>query len=205
MGWYHAQRGEAAIALPYCTEALALQQRAGDWENESIIRDVLGLLHQATGEHDEAARHFEEGLRLSRRTGNPAVEAQLLTHLGDLYEGLGDAPTAVERWREAYAILADLGHPQAAALRGKLAPLGTAVVAPGIRGHRLRRGLSQEDLAERTGLSVRTIRNLESGKAGRSRPETARLLADAFGLTGEEREHFQAGLTDRPGAQSDRL
>ena len=197
VGWYHAQRGEAATALPYYTEALALQQRAGDWENESIIRDVLGLLLQFTGEHDEAARHFEEGLRLSRRTGNPAVEAQLLTHLGDLYEGLGDAATAVERWREAYEILSDLGHPQAAALRGKLAPLGSAVVAPGIRGHRLRRGLSQEDLAERTGLSVRTIRYLESGKAGRPRPETARLLADAFGLEGEERERFHVGLADR--------
>ena len=197
VGWYHAQRGEAATALPYFTEALALQQRAGDWENESITRDSLGLLHQVTGEHDEAARHFEEGLRLSRRTGNPAVEAQLLTHLGDLYEGLGDATTAVERWREAYEILADLGHPQAAALRGKLAPLGTAVAAPGIRGHRLRRGLSQEDLAERTGLSVRTIRYLESGKSGRPRPETARLLADAFGLEGEERERFHVGLADR--------
>jgi len=197
VGWYHAQRGEAATALPYFTEALVLQQRAGDWENESITRDSLGLLHQVTGDHDEAARHFEEGLRLSRRTGNPAVEAQLLTHLGDLYEGLGDATTAVERWREAYEILADLGHPQAAALRGKLAPLGTVVVAPGIRSHRLRRGLSQEDLAERTGLSVRTIRYLESGRAGRPRPETARLLADAFGLEGEERERFHVGLADR--------
>ena len=100
---------------------------------------------------------------------------------------------------EAYAILSDLGHPQAAALRGKLAPLGTAVVAPGIRAHRLRRGLSQEDLAERTGLSVRTIRYLESGKVIRPRPETARLLADAFGLQGEERERFHGELAAQSG------
>jgi tetratricopeptide (TPR) repeat protein len=195
VGWYHAQRGEAPTALPYFTEALALQQRAGDWENESITRDSLGLLHHHTAEHDRAARHFEEGLRLSRRTGNPAVEAQILAHLGDLYETLGDPDTAVGRWREAYEILSDLGHPQAAALRGKLAPGGTSVAAPGIRGHRLRRGMSQEDLAERTGLSVRTIRYLESGRAGRPRPETARLLADAFGLEGEERERFHVALS----------
>ncbi|MFI5890753.1 ATP-binding protein [Actinoplanes sp. NPDC051513] len=191
VGWYHAQRGEPRTALPYFTEALALQQRAGDWENESITRDSLGLLHLHTAEHDHAARHFEEGLRLSRRTGNPAVEAQILAHLGDLYETLGDAGTAAERWREAYAILDDLGHPQAAALRGKLAPVSPSAV-PGIRGHRLRRGMSQEDLAERTGLSVRTIRYLESGRAGRPRPETTRLLADAFGLEGEERDNFHA-------------
>jgi tetratricopeptide (TPR) repeat protein len=191
VGWYHAQRGEPRIALPYFTEALARQQRCGDWENESITRDSLGLLHLATASPDEAARHFEEGLRLSRRTGNPAVEAQIIAHLGDLYESLGDVATAAERRREAYAILVDLGHPQAAALRGKLAPVSASAV-PGIRGHRLRRGMSQEDLAERTGLSVRTIRYLESGRAGRPRPETTRLLADAFELEGEERERFHS-------------
>ena len=63
-----------------------------------------------------------------------------------------------------------------------------------LRTVRTERGLSQEDLAERTGLSVRTIRYLESGRAGRPRPETARLLADAFGLQGEEREQFHVAL-----------
>ncbi|WP_433301021.1 tetratricopeptide repeat protein [Actinoplanes sp. CA-030573] len=194
VGWYHAQRGDNRTALPYFNRAVTLQRAAGDRENESVTRDSLGLLHLVTGEHDEAARQFEEGLRLSRRTGNPAVEAQILGHLGDLYETLGDQETAGERWREAYEILADLGHPQAAAVRGKLTPVSKPD-APGIRSHRLRRGLSQEDLAERTGLSVRTIRNLESGRGGRPRPETARLLADAFGLEGDERERFHLELS----------
>ena len=195
VGWYHAQRGDLGTALPFFTEALALQQRAGDWENEAITRDSLGLLHHHTGEHHHAARYFEEGLRLARKTGDPAVEAQILAHLGDLYEALGDPDAAGGRWREAYGILADLGHPQAAALRGKLAPADAPPEDAGIRGHRLRRGMSQEDLADRTGLSVRTIRYLESGKAGRPRPETARLLADAFGLEGEQRERFHLALS----------
>jgi tetratricopeptide (TPR) repeat protein len=195
VGWYHAQRGDHSTAVPYFTDALAAQQRAGDWANESITRDSLGLLRLHTGEHDDAARQFEEGLRLARRTGNPAVEAQIIAHLGDLYETLGDQDTAGERWREAYAILADLGHPQAAALRGKLVPAGSTATRAGIRDHRRRRGMSQEDLAERTGLSVRTIRNLESGRAGRPRPETARLLADAFGLEGDERDSFHVALS----------
>ncbi|MEU8615514.1 helix-turn-helix transcriptional regulator, partial [Actinoplanes sp. NPDC048791] len=61
-----------------------------------------------------------------------------------------------------------------------------------LRRHRLRGGMSQEDLAARTGLSVRTIRYLESGRAGQSRPETLRLLSVALGLDGADRDRFYA-------------
>jgi tetratricopeptide (TPR) repeat protein/transcriptional regulator with XRE-family HTH domain len=61
--------------------------------------------------------------------------------------------------------------------------------------NRQRMGLTQEELAGRTGLSVRAIRDLESGRVRVPRQASVRLLADAFGLLGEEREHFhcQAG------------
>ncbi|MFD0821128.1 helix-turn-helix domain-containing protein, partial [Micromonospora zhanjiangensis] len=36
-----------------------------------------------------------------------------------------------------------------------------------VRGHRRRGGLTQEELAARTGLSVRHIRDLESGRVAR--------------------------------------
>ncbi|GIM92838.1 tetratricopeptide repeat protein [Paractinoplanes toevensis] len=197
VGWYHAQRGEPRTALTHFGRALALQQRSGDWENEAITRDALGLLHLFTGEQDHAARHFEEGLRLARKIDNPVLEAQILAHLGDQHEALHDPDSAGERRRQAYEILADLGHPQAADLRRKLAPASSPdrPGGAGIRGHRLRRGMSQEDLADRTGLSVRTIRYLESGRAGRPRPETMRLLADAFGLEGGEREQFHLAMS----------
>jgi transcriptional regulator with XRE-family HTH domain len=63
--------------------------------------------------------------------------------------------------------------------------------------HRRRRGLTQEELAERSGLSVRAIRDVESGRVRRPRSSSVRLLADAFGLTDAERERFvrQAGGT----------
>ncbi|GIF19269.1 tetratricopeptide (TPR) repeat protein [Actinoplanes tereljensis] len=197
VGWYEAQRAEPRIALTHFARALALQQRSGDWENEAITRDALGMLHLFLGEQDHAARHLEEGLRLARKIDNPVLAAQILAHLGDLHESLHDAESADERRRQAYEILADLGHPLAADIRRKLAPASSPdrPAGAGIRGHRLRRGMSQEDLAERTGLSVRTIRYLESGKAGRSRPETMRLLADAFGLEGDEREQFHLAMS----------
>ncbi|MET7451307.1 AAA family ATPase [Streptomyces sp. NPDC005574] len=42
--------------------------------------------------------------------------------------------------------------------------------------------LTQEDLAERSGLSVRAIRNLETGRTSRPRAHSLLLLAEALGL-----------------------
>jgi tetratricopeptide (TPR) repeat protein/DNA-binding Xre family transcriptional regulator len=217
VGWYHVGRGETADALTFLTGALSLQQKSDDHANEAVTRDILGLLQLQLGDYEQAIRHFEVALRLARDTGNPVLEAQVLGHVGDLHEALGDSATAGSRWRQAYDIFTDLDHPQAADLRRKLvtAPVPEPLVtSPGagrrhehsrpyhghgqvardtddsVRAHRLRRGMSQEDLAARTGLSVRTIRYIESGRAGRSRPETLRLLSDALGLEGPERERF---------------
>ena len=53
---------------------------------------------------------------------------------------------------------------------------------PLLRHHRLAAGLSQEELAERAGLSARGISALESGHRPSPRLKTVRLLADALGL-----------------------
>ncbi|MGI5215748.1 ATP-binding protein [Plantactinospora sp. CA-290183] len=65
-----------------------------------------------------------------------------------------------------------------------------------VRAHRHRLGLTQEDLAARTGLSVRAIGRLEAGRIAAPRPPTVRLLADAFGLTGEDRDRFCQSARD---------
>jgi len=59
-----------------------------------------------------------------------------------------------------------------------------------VAGHRERLGLTQEALAAVTGMSVRRISELESGRVSRPRKSTVRLLADAFGLSGVDRERF---------------
>ncbi|HTE85695.1 MAG TPA: helix-turn-helix domain-containing protein, partial [Dehalococcoidia bacterium] len=60
-----------------------------------------------------------------------------------------------------------------------------------LRRYRGAAGLTQETLAERTGLSARGISDLERGVNERPRRETARLLADALNLTAEQRQDFQ--------------
>jgi transcriptional regulator with XRE-family HTH domain len=66
-----------------------------------------------------------------------------------------------------------------------------------LRIHRRRLGLTQLTLAQRSAVSLRTIRDLETGRA-RARAQTVRLLADALGLDGLLREAF---LVARGGKQ----
>jgi tetratricopeptide (TPR) repeat protein/DNA-binding XRE family transcriptional regulator len=54
-------------------------------------------------------------------------------------------------------------------------------------------GLSQQELAERSGLSARTVGNLERGRVRWPHPDTVRRLADALGLRGQARNEFIVG------------
>jgi transcriptional regulator with XRE-family HTH domain len=56
-----------------------------------------------------------------------------------------------------------------------------------LRSCRTAAGLSQEDLAVRSGLSVRAISNLERDRVGRPRESTVALLAEALRLSDPER------------------
>ncbi len=58
-----------------------------------------------------------------------------------------------------------------------------------LRGHRQRRGLTQLECAQAAGLGVRTLRDLENGRA-RPRRATAGLLATALDLHGAARTEF---------------
>lgn len=56
--------------------------------------------------------------------------------------------------------------------------------------HRRAAGLTQEDLAEASGMSVRALRELERGRAQAAQRRSAEALADALGLAGDDREEF---------------
>ena len=51
-----------------------------------------------------------------------------------------------------------------------------------LRGQRIAAGLTQEDLAERSGVSVRTIADMERGRTRRPYPSSVRALIRALGL-----------------------
>lgn len=63
--------------------------------------------------------------------------------------------------------------------------------------------LTQEQVAERSGVSVRTIRRLESGRSTNHRMGTVNLLADALSLEEEDRRRLAAALTGSSTATHD--
>jgi DNA-binding XRE family transcriptional regulator len=64
-----------------------------------------------------------------------------------------------------------------------------------LRRYRLAAGLTQEDLAERAGLSVGGLSALESGKRQTPYRHTVTLLAQALGLTPSEAATLEAAVS----------
>lgn len=73
-------------------------------------------------------------------------------------------------------------------------------IATLVRRYRVAAGLSQEALAERAGLSVRGLSDLERGLSRTARLHTLVRLADALGLTGEARAELLTASRDQDGA-----
>src|SRR5690348_7907549 len=71
-----------------------------------------------------------------------------------------------------------------------------------LRRFRLAADLSQEDLAERAGVSWRTISDLERGVKQAPRRSTLRLLAEALALSAEARAALQASAYPPAGADA---
>jgi len=65
------------------------------------------------------------------------------------------------------------------------------VFGPVLSRYRLAAGLTQEELAERAGLSVRAISDLERGVNKSPRAYTTRQLAEALGLSADDRALFE--------------
>ncbi|GHJ46632.1 XRE family transcriptional regulator [Catellatospora sp. TT07R-123] len=61
-----------------------------------------------------------------------------------------------------------------------------------LRAHRHAARLTQSELAARSGLGIRTVRDLEHGRAARPQRTTVELLATALGLTGRAVTDFFA-------------
>jgi tetratricopeptide (TPR) repeat protein/transcriptional regulator with XRE-family HTH domain len=59
-----------------------------------------------------------------------------------------------------------------------------------LRRHRMAAALTQEGLAERSGLSVRAIRDMERGRTASPNSSSIRLLADALKLSGQAVEEL---------------
>ena len=82
---------------------------------------------------------------------------------------------------------------------------GNIAFGPRLRRFREAAGLTQEELASRANLSVKAISSLERGVRRRPYPHTLRSLAEALGLSEDERAALLAAVPreggDSPTAQ----
>jgi tetratricopeptide (TPR) repeat protein/transcriptional regulator with XRE-family HTH domain len=76
---------------------------------------------------------------------------------------------------------------------------GLSRFGPLLRSRRLAAGLTQEEFADRAGLSVRAIRDLERGVTGRPYRKTVALLASALGLDEAGRGELAGAARQSPG------
>src|SRR5262245_15557423 len=68
-----------------------------------------------------------------------------------------------------------------------------------LQRHRLAAGMTQEALAERAGLSVRAVSDLERGQRQAPYPHTVRQLARALRLGAADRAQMMAAIPPRRG------
>lgn len=66
-----------------------------------------------------------------------------------------------------------------------------------LRRYRIDVGLTQEELAQRSGLSVRALADIERGRTAQPYLRSVRLIADALGLGEPGRAELLAALRDR--------
>jgi predicted ATPase/transcriptional regulator with XRE-family HTH domain len=77
------------------------------------------------------------------------------------------------------------------------------LLAVQLRRLRKQRGLSQEELAERAGVSVRSVTNIEGGAPHQPRRDTLQLLAQALELAPEDAAQLYAAAPARGRARAD--
>lgn len=124
VGWFHVALGDYEQALGSCQQALGLFRGFGSREGVANALDSLGYVHQHLGSYAKASACYQEALCLQRELGGRWGEAEALGHLGDTQHAAGNPEAARAAWKAALAILDDIQHPDAAAVRAKLAAAG---------------------------------------------------------------------------------
>ena len=79
------------------------------------------LTHYLLGQYPEATACYQQAISEYRQAGHRPGEGGTLGRLGDVQYSNGHPAAAVISWHQALDILTSLHHPDAAAIRAKLA------------------------------------------------------------------------------------
>jgi DNA-binding SARP family transcriptional activator/Flp pilus assembly protein TadD len=124
LGVVEERLGRYPQAADHHQQALALFREIGDRAGEAESLNGLGETLLATGEHDQARARFAAALDLAGQAGDRQQQARAHDGLGRADQAAGHPGQARRHWQEALARYADLGAPEAGAVRSRLAALG---------------------------------------------------------------------------------
>jgi tetratricopeptide (TPR) repeat protein len=124
LGTAYRAMGEHRQALDCHQESLTVRREIGDLGDEPHALNNLGATLVSLGEADQAIHHHDQALALCRRTGNRFEQARAHDGLGAAHHELGDADQAREHWLAALTRYDELGVPEAAEIRARLAAAG---------------------------------------------------------------------------------
>ncbi|MFJ8137404.1 AfsR/SARP family transcriptional regulator [Streptomyces sp. NPDC096013] len=119
-------KGDHHAALDHCARAVELSRAAGDLNGQAAAHDGLGHAHHHLGEYDRALSHYRRARGLYRELSDRCLEADVLVHVGQTQHAQGYDDLAAESWEGALSVLDALHHPEAGALRRRLAELRAA-------------------------------------------------------------------------------
>ena len=81
----------------------------------------LAICYLELGRYKESAEHCLQGLEIQKEIGDRVTEARTLDTHARALQATGQVAQALQSWQRAHAILEEIGHPDAAEIRGRLA------------------------------------------------------------------------------------
>ncbi|MFV2097721.1 BTAD domain-containing putative transcriptional regulator [Micromonospora sp. LOL_014] len=121
IAWTWIRLGEPDQARELCRQALAINTELGNRHGAATNWRTAGCAEAAAGAHRPAVDCHERALRLFRAIGDRGGEAETLVDLGDVRYACGEVDPARESWTAALVLMEQAGHPDAAAVRARLA------------------------------------------------------------------------------------
>jgi DNA-binding SARP family transcriptional activator/tetratricopeptide (TPR) repeat protein len=121
VGWAHSLLGHYEEAIANCELALVLTREHGYADGESATLHSLGYIYLQLGDYARSIDCFERSVVLVRGLADKFNEADTLSALADAYERAGDRAAAQHSRLRALALFEEIGHPDADALREKVA------------------------------------------------------------------------------------
>jgi DNA-binding XRE family transcriptional regulator len=123
LGRYQVSRSQYGTATTALERALRMFADLGNRTGQAIAAHHLGMALHGLGEYQEAITTYGSAADLYGQTGDVAARAAVLGDLAGAYLADGQGAQAAGAYQEALGILTELSHPDAAAIRAKLAEL----------------------------------------------------------------------------------